>query len=120
LFEQLLVNLLENAAKYTPAGSPVAIEARFYDDEVEVDVSDRGPGIPRGQEEKVFERFYRGQHANAAGVGLGLPICRAIARAHGGTLDVEARESGGARFRVRLPQPEGRPSRPPEAPEVQA
>ncbi|NUO49914.1 MAG: sensor histidine kinase KdpD [Polyangiaceae bacterium] len=120
LFEQLLVNLLENAAKYTPAGSPVTIEARQDDDEIEVDVSDRGPGVPRGQEEKVFERFYRGQQAGAAGVGLGLPICRAIARAHGGTLAVEAREGGGARFRVRLPQPEGRPSRPPEAPEVQA
>ncbi len=120
LFEQLLVNLLENAAKYTPAGSPITVEARVGKNAIEVDVLDRGPGIPPGQEEKVFERFYRGKHPTAAGVGLGLPICRAIARAHGGTLHAEARDGGGARFRVRLPQPEGRPSRPPDAPEVDA
>lgn len=116
LFEQLLVNLLENAAKYTPPGTEVTIAARSSTEELEVDVLDRGPGIPRGEEERIFERFARGAHPNVSGVGLGLPICRAIARAHDGTLDVVAREGGGAAFRIRIPQPAGRPSTPPEAP----
>jgi two-component system sensor histidine kinase KdpD len=116
LFEQLLVNLLENAAKYTPPGAEVTIAARTAEKELQVEVLDRGPGIPRGDEEKVFERFYRATHTGVAGVGLGLPICRAIARAHGGSLDATHRAGGGAAFRIRIPQPEGRPSVPPEAP----
>jgi two-component system sensor histidine kinase KdpD len=116
LFEQLLVNLLENAAKYTPPGAEVTIAARTADKELQMEVLDRGPGIPRGDEEKVFERFYRATHTGIAGVGLGLPICRAIASAHGGSLDVIRREGGGAAFRIRIPQPDGRPSAPPEAP----
>jgi two-component system sensor histidine kinase KdpD len=116
LLEQLLVNLLENAAKYTPTGTEVTIAARSTPGELQLDVLDRGPGIPPGDEERIFERFYRGPHSRVSGVGLGLPICRAIARAHGGTLDVVARDGGGARFRIRIPQPDGRPSTPPEAP----
>ena len=116
LLEQLVVNLLENAAKYTPKGTEVTIAARSGNGELEMDVLDRGPGVPPGEEERIFERFARGAHPNVPGVGLGLPICRAIARAHDGTLDVIARDGGGAVFRVRLPQPEERPSTPPEAP----
>ena len=64
---------------------------------------DRGPGLPPGAEGRVFERFYRGAHTAIGGVGLGLPICRGIAEAHGGTIEAANRPEGGAAFRVRIP-----------------
>ena len=103
LFEQLFVNLLENAAKYTPPASPIEIAARVEDGRIVIDVRDRGPGLPPGQEEAVFEKFVRGTHGGVPGVGLGLPICRAIAEAHGGTIVAQNRPDGGALFRVSLP-----------------
>jgi two-component system sensor histidine kinase KdpD len=103
LLEQLFVNLVENATKYTPQGSPIEITALRDGQRVVVDVTDRGPGIPPGMEEQVFERFRRGVAGGVPGVGLGLAICRAIAQAHGGELTAENRQSGGARFRVSLP-----------------
>ena len=70
------------------------------------EVMDRGPGLEPGEEERIFDRFYRGrQSKGAAGAGLGLPICRAIADVHGGTLVALARPGGGAIFRLRLPRP---------------
>jgi len=68
-----------------------------------VEVADRGPGIPPGDEERIFERFHRGAHAGVRGVGLGLPIARAIAQAHGGRLVAANRPGGGAVFRLTLP-----------------
>jgi two-component system sensor histidine kinase KdpD len=68
-------------------------------------VADRGPGIPPGEEERIFERFHRGAHAGVRGVGLGLPISRAIAQAHGGRLVAANRPGGGAVFRLTLPLP---------------
>jgi two-component system sensor histidine kinase KdpD len=103
LLEQLLVNLLDNAAKYTPRSSPIEITARVRGDKIEIEVADRGPGLPEGSEEAVFQKFFRGTHVGVPGVGLGLPICRAIAEAHDGAIHAENRPGGGALFRVTLP-----------------
>ncbi len=103
LIEQVLVNLLENALKYTPPGSPLEIRARTRPGGVEVIVADRGPGIPPGEEQRIFDKFYRVGGAQSGGVGLGLAICRGIIMAHGGQLFVENRAGGGAEFRFQLP-----------------
>jgi two-component system sensor histidine kinase KdpD len=105
LIDQLLVNLLENALRYTPGGSSIEICGAADDDGVTVAICDRGPGIPTAEREKVFDRFYRGQAAkqNDGGTGLGLTICRAVVREHGGSIDVLAREGGGTTVRFTLP-----------------
>ena len=102
LIEQVLINLLENAAKYTPAGSPIDISASARRGEVLVTVADRGPGVPPEESERIFEKFHRAARG-AGGVGLGLAICRGIIKAHGGRLWVDPREGGGAAFRFTLP-----------------
>ena len=108
-------NLLENAAKYTPSGSPVEISAQVLPGRVAVEVADRGPGIPAGEETKLFDKFYRLQREAAqSGVGLGLAICKAIVAAHGGTISAANRLGGGAVFRFELPAGEP-PSMEPEA-----
>ena len=103
LLEQLFVNLIENAEKYTPAGTAIEIRAAREGGTLLVDVADRGPGLPPGEEERIFERFHRGPHAGVRGVGLGLPIARAIAQTHGGRLVASNRPGGGAVFRLTLP-----------------
>lgn len=103
LIEQVLVNLLENAIKYTPAGSPIDISAWADDGAVVVEVVDRGPGLPAGDETRIFEKFYRGRPTTTGGVGLGLAICQAIVQAHGGRIWAENRSGGGAVFRFILP-----------------
>jgi two-component system sensor histidine kinase KdpD len=105
LVDQLLVNLLENALRYTPDGTPLDIQVALRKGRVVVDVCDRGPGIPSSERDKVFEKFYRGQAArrNDGGTGLGLTICRAVARAHGGDMAILARDGGGALVRFSLP-----------------
>jgi len=115
LVEQLFVNLLENAAKYTPPGSAVDVIARVSGGSIVVEVADRGPGLPPGSEKRVFEKFYRGQQVERPGAGLGLAICLGIAQAHGGSIVGENRPGGGAIFRVTLPQTEPPPSVPAEA-----
>ena len=105
LIERVLVNLLENAIKYTPAHTPIEIEAHVEDNTVIVTIDDNGPGLPRGREDAIFEKFERGKKESATpGVGLGLAICRAIMQAHGGTIRGETRETGGARFILILPR----------------
>jgi two-component system, OmpR family, sensor histidine kinase KdpD len=104
LIEHLTINLLENAAKYTPAGGPIDVAARVRGERIELDVADRGPGVPPGQEERIFEKFVRGAAGRDAGFGLGLAICRAIAQAHGGTIVALNRPGGGAVLRVSLPR----------------
>ncbi|MFO0726027.1 MAG: sensor histidine kinase KdpD [Myxococcota bacterium] len=112
LIEQLLTNLLDNASRYSPPGSPIEVEASAEQGGVALEVRDRGPGLERGEEERIFDRFYRGKQAQAAvGAGLGLPICRAIAFVHGGTLVASARPGGGAIFRLSLPKPDEEPPR---------
>jgi two-component system sensor histidine kinase KdpD len=103
LIEQVLINLLENATKYSPAGSPIEIRAHARDGEVEVEVADRGRGIPRQDAERVFDKFYRVREGEGGGVGLGLTICRGIVSAHGGRIWVEERSGGGSAFRFTLP-----------------
>jgi two-component system, OmpR family, sensor histidine kinase KdpD len=103
LIEQVLINLLENATKYTPPGSPLDIVARARDSEVEVEVADRGPGVDRADAERIFDKFYRAREREGGGVGLGLTICRGIVSAHGGRIWVEERPGGGAAFRFTLP-----------------
>jgi two-component system sensor histidine kinase KdpD len=110
LLEQALANLLENAAKYTPPGTPIAVGAAIDEGRLFLSVSDRGPGIPPGQEERVFEKFHRATpESGPGGAGLGLAICRAIADAHGGTIRAENAPGGGAAFHLVLPQPENAP-----------
>ena len=103
LFAQVFVNLVENTIKYAPADSPIEIVATHEGPLVVASVMDRGPGLPIGTEERVFEKFFRVPRPGVAGVGLGLPICRAIAEAHGGTICAENRPGGGAVFRITIP-----------------
>jgi two-component system sensor histidine kinase KdpD len=108
LVEQVLVNLLDNALKYTPPGSAIRVTATSRDGAVTVEVADEGPGLPIGAEERVFETFYRGG-SGQRGFGLGLPICSAIVTAHGGRIWAENRPSRGAVFRFTLPLGDGPP-----------
>lgn len=110
LLEQVLMNLLENAVKYTPEGTPLELSAAVKGTDVLVELADRGPGIRPGEEERIFEKFVRGD-ARDGGVGLGLTICRAIITAHGGRIWAENRPGGGAVFRFTLPRG-GEPSLP--------
>ena len=104
LIERVLVNLLENAAKYTPAGSTVTVSAEVLADQLSISVSDNGPGLPPGREDAVFEKFARGQRESATpGVGLGLAICRAIIDSHGGKIRGFNRPGGGATVNFTLP-----------------
>jgi two-component system sensor histidine kinase KdpD len=114
LTEQLLLNLLENAAKHTPAGTPIEIHATRDGVGVTLEVSDRGPGLPDGPPDQVFAKFFRGPEARTAGAGLGLAVARGIALAHGGRIEAQRRDGGGATFRVWLPGGEA-PEAPPEA-----
>jgi two-component system, OmpR family, sensor histidine kinase KdpD len=100
----VLVNLLENAAKYTPADATVQLIARSVDQELRVTVADNGPGIPPGHEEDIFNKFTRGvRESSITGVGLGLAICKAIVEAHGGTISALNRAGRGAAFTFTLP-----------------
>ena len=104
LLERVLVNLLENASKYTPPGSTVTLSAEVIADQLSVSVSDNGPGLPKGREEAVFQKFTRGERESATpGVGLGLSICRAIVEAHQGRIVGMNRPGGGATFTLTLP-----------------
>jgi two-component system, OmpR family, sensor histidine kinase KdpD len=118
LVQQVLTNLLENAAKHTPADTPIELSASANSDAVTVVVADRGAGITPGDEERIFDKFYRpSQSKNVRGVGLGLTICRAVVAAHGGRIWTENREDGGAIFRFTLPlggKPPGLKTREPE------
>jgi two-component system, OmpR family, sensor histidine kinase KdpD len=104
LIEQALINLLENSAKY--GAGPIDISVHAVPGEVQVEVADRGPGIPPGHEARIFEKFQRSvREGSPGGVGLGLAICRAIVAAHGGHIWARNREGGGAAFRFTLPLP---------------
>lgn len=118
LVEQVVVNLLENASKYTPEGSPIDVTARRAGDEIVVEIADRGIGIPADEHSRVFDKFHRGTSARTkGGVGLGLTICRAIVAAHGGRTWVSDRSGGGAAFAFTIPLG-GEPPRVEALPEV--
>ncbi|MGO4380466.1 two-component system sensor histidine kinase KdpD [Pseudoduganella sp. RAF53_2] len=104
LIERVLCNLLENAAKYTPAGSHITVTAAINGANADVTVYDNGSGLPHGREEALFEKFTRGERESAKpGVGLGLAICRAIVEAHGGRICATKSPAGGAAFVFSLP-----------------
>ena len=107
LIEQVFINLLENAARYTPPGTPITVAAWPENGAVVVEVADRGPGVAPGEEEAVFGRFYRTSGVASAdagaGSGLGLTICRGIIAAHAGRIWMERRPGGGAAVRFTLP-----------------
>jgi len=103
--DQVLTNLLENAVKYTPTGTPITIQVLAKRDHVQIAVEDRGPGIPASMNERIFEKFVRavGPELHAAGSGLGLAICKGIVEMHGGRIWVENLPQCGARFVFTLP-----------------
>ena len=105
LIEQVLVNLFENAVKYTPPSTTIELTASGGGDEVIVEVADRGPGLMAGDENRVFDKFYRARPTTTGGVGLGLTICRGIVEAHGGRIWAQNRLGGGASFFFTLPLP---------------
>jgi two-component system sensor histidine kinase KdpD len=104
LFSRVLVNVIDNALRYSPSEKPIEIKARLSDHALEITVADRGEGIPVEDLERIFDKFYRVQRPdNVSGTGLGLSISKGIVEAHGGSIRVENRRGGGAIFTVRLP-----------------
>ena len=103
LLGQVFMNLLENAVKYTPAGSPIEVTAREAEAAVQVDVRDFGPGFAPDEQDRLFEKFYRGRTGSAGGSGLGLAISKAVLEAHGGRIEAFNHQQGGAVFRFCLP-----------------
>ncbi|HEV8534554.1 MAG TPA: PAS domain-containing sensor histidine kinase [Candidatus Limnocylindria bacterium] len=107
--EQVIANLIDNAVKYSPDGTPIDVAVEAEDGRVFVAVSDRGPGVPEHERARIFEPFQRAS-PDTRGVGLGLHVAREIVRLHGGSLRVEDAEGGGARFVMMVPkhvQPSG-------------
>jgi two-component system sensor histidine kinase KdpD len=113
LIDLVLSNLIDNAIKYSPSGSPIEVSARVEGQHVLLDVTDHGPGLTAEEKERAFEKFYRGPRRRgdgSRGAGLGLAICVAISRIHGGSLAVRDREGGGACFVLALPIEEQPPA----------
>ena len=103
---QVLVNLIENAVKYTPDGTPIVVAAQQVPGAIEISVHDDGPGIPREHQLRLFDKFYRTYAATAApGAGIGLAISKGLVEAHGGTIWVESEPGSGTTFRFTLPLP---------------
>jgi two-component system sensor histidine kinase KdpD len=116
MIEQVLMNLLENALRYTPEQTPLSITAEPYSSAMKISVADKGIGIPKGSEDKLFEKFYRVKNEAAqSGVGLGLAICRAIIEAHGGTISARNLPTGGAVFSFIIPADKAAPILEPES-----
>jgi two-component system, OmpR family, sensor histidine kinase KdpD len=114
LIVQVFVNLFNNVAKYTPAGTRVSVSAAADGKFVRVMVDDDGPGLPPGDPARLFDKFQRGdEEGTIVGVGLGLAICQAIIKAHGGEIEAHRREPAGARFEFTLPAAEEAAGEPP-------
>jgi two-component system phosphate regulon sensor histidine kinase PhoR len=107
LLEQALVNLLDNAIKFSPANSSVRVEAEIAGSEIVIRVMDQGDGIPSEHLDRIFERFYRvdaGRSRKVGGTGLGLAIVKHIAQAHRGRVTVESTPGEGSTFSIMIPQ----------------
>ena len=105
----MLVNLVENSAKYTPADGSVSVRASAQNGSLRIEIEDNGIGIPPEHHERIFERFYRvdkNRSRDIGGTGLGLSIVKHIVIQHGGTIDVRSTEGEGSTFTVELPRPE--------------
>ncbi len=114
MIDQVITNLIENAVKYTPAGTPLDIHVEATGDRLRVAVADRGPGIPPAQRTTVFDTFYRLEHrGQIQGSGLGLAVSRGLVEAHGGHIWVEETRGGGATFMFDLPLERTVPASPP-------
>jgi two-component system sensor histidine kinase KdpD len=102
---EVLVHLLENAGKYSPAGTPIRVEAEMQKNRFVVSVSDRGPGIDSFEQALIFDKFYRGrdQRYTAPGTGMGLAICKVLVEAHGGQISVVSQPGQGSVFSFTLP-----------------
>jgi signal transduction histidine kinase len=100
--EQVLGNLLDNAIKYSPGGTPITVRAQAEGDQVLVEVIDSGPGIAPERQPRLFERFVRGETGNARGTGLGLWIVRSLLASMGGSIELESQPGKGSTFRIRL------------------
>ena len=104
LMVQVLVNLLDNALKYSPGNTPIEVTARLVDGTLEIAVADRGFGVPPEDLERIFDKFYRVHRpAEVSGTGLGLAICKGIVEAHRGRIWAENRPGGGTVVTVALP-----------------
>lgn len=109
LMNQVLVNLLDNANKYAPSGSPIELQATVQDIWLVLTVADRGPGVPEMELHKIFDKFYHiSVPERTGGTGLGLSICKGIVEAHGGTITAANRQGGGFCITVQLPLAEPR------------
>jgi PAS domain S-box-containing protein len=102
--EEVIVNLLDNAVKYSPKDTPVEVELRSAPDAIRIAVRDRGPGIGVADRTRIFEPFHRSSPTGVPGVGLGLHIAKQIVELHGGTVSVETPADGGSRFVVTIPR----------------
>ncbi|MEI6775895.1 MAG: sensor histidine kinase KdpD [Chloroflexales bacterium] len=119
LIEQVLVNLLDNAVKHTPAGTPITLRAQRIGAAVQVEVADQGAGLAPGDEQRVFDKFYRGgTDRSRGGAGLGLAICKGMVESHGGRIWAERHPEGGAAFVFTLPLEGTPPNIPTESPET--
>ena len=104
LIAQVLVNILENAVKYSPADSAIEVSAELLDEKIRLKIADRGAGIPSEDLTRIFDKFYRVQRPeNVSGTGLGLSISKGIVEVHHGTIYANAREGGGTNITIELP-----------------
>ncbi|MFN8636978.1 MAG: DUF4118 domain-containing protein [Chloroflexota bacterium] len=116
MIDQVVTNLIENAVKYTPAGTPLAVQVTRQGGRLQVAVVDRGPGIPPARRDAVFDKFYRlERRAGIQGSGLGLAVSKGLVEGHGGRIWIDETPGGGATFRFELPLPDGSAT-PPELP----
>jgi signal transduction histidine kinase len=105
MLRQALINLVDNAVKFSPAGSPIVIRVCESHGRAVVDVIDRGPGIPADARDRIFDRFFRAASGSdeAAGTGLGLSIAKSAVEANRGTLTLEKSDAEGSTFRIAVP-----------------
>lgn len=103
LMVQVFINVFQNAFRHTPDGVPVQVFVRRQDRGIRAEIRDWGPGVPKGELPRLFEKFYRGENAPGGGTGLGLTICAGIVRAHGGAIEALLPEGGGLSIVIRLP-----------------